>query len=651
MFWQKSFRLTILIIGHLLLVGSSRAQTILNETCLECHSDSSLTKTLPSGLEKSLFVDLKKFENSHHGSFSCVDCHTDITEIPHPEDLKPGDCRQCHAEVATEYDQSLHGQALMKGMEDAPQCSDCHGYHHLLPSADSLSMTFPANLPQTCAICHANPQLVKRHSIPIADPVGAYRESIHFKAVKAGQPAAACNDCHSSHNLRLRDDPKSSINRVNTPQTCGKCHQPIHDEYAMSVHGKAALAGVVDSPVCTDCHREHAIQVPTDPKSSVYPSAISKTTCPQCHAAERITSRYGLAKRQVSSYIESYHGLADQAGSLVTANCASCHGIHDILPSSDPRSKINKNNLVQTCGSCHPGVNENVTLGSVHINPETDQNSIIYYVRMFYIILIIVTIGGMLLHNLSDFIKKVRLRYQGMEEIHHASKHEATFVRLTLNERIQHFILMFSFTTLVITGFALVFPNAWWVAPFLKVQLGFSMRGILHRVAAAIFVILSIYHIFYLIRTKRGREQFMALLPRYQDVLDVIQMFKYYIGLSSQKPSFARFNYAEKAEYWALIWGTIVMSLTGFVLWLNTFAMQYLPKWVMDVSTVIHYYEAMLATLAIIVWHFYFVFLNPDVYPMNFACITGKISAEEMKHEHPLEYEALMAKENQGTKI
>ncbi len=629
-----------------------KSQTIKNSECMECHSDTSLTKTSDSGKEISLFVDLSKFQRSIHGEFSCIDCHSDIKEVPHDENLKKGDCSACHEDIALEYLESFHGQALSRGEMDAPACADCHDHHNILPSDSSASMTNRQNIAQTCARCHTDPEVIKKYDELNSEQVANYYKSIHYKTVKEGNDAAAvCNDCHSSHSLQPGSNPASMISRQNVSKTCARCHEDVYKAYIESVHGKAFLNGITDSPVCVDCHREHAIQAPSDPNSSVYSTAISKTTCPQCHSAERIVSRYGLSKKQVSSYIESYHGLADQSGLLVTANCASCHGIHDILPSSDPKSKINKANLAQTCGSCHPGVNENVTLGSVHVSPETDQNSILYYVRSFYIMLIIMTIGGMLVHNLADFIKKIQRRYRGLEELHHAGAHEATFVRLTYNERIQHFLLMFSFTTLVITGFALVFPNAWWVAPFLKISFGFSFRGILHRVAAAIFVILSLYHLYYLIRNKRGNDQFKALLPRYQDILDVIQMIRYLAGITCQKPRFARFSYAEKAEYWALIWGTIVMGLTGFILWFNTLAMRYLPKWIMDVSTAIHYYEAILATLAIIVWHFYFVFLNPDIYPMNFACITGKISEEEMKKEHPLEYEALMEKESQAKEV
>jgi len=621
------------------------AQTIKNSDCMECHGDSTLTKTAESGKEISLFVDLSKFQRSIHGEFSCIDCHSDIKEVPHDENVKKGDCSTCHEDIALEYHESFHGQALSRGELDAPNCADCHGHHEILPSDSAQSMTNRQNIAQTCARCHADPEVVKKYDELNSNQVANYYKSIHYKTVMEGNDAAAvCNDCHSSHALQPATNPKSLISHQNVSKTCAQCHEDIYNTYMESVHGKAFLAGNINSPICIDCHREHAIQAPTDPNSSVYATEISKTTCPQCHAAERIVSRYGLSNKQVSSYVDSYHGLADQAGSLVTANCASCHGIHDILPSSDPKSRIHKSNLAQTCGSCHPGVNENVTLGSVHISPETDTTTIVYYVRLFYIWLIVLTIGAMFIHNFLDLFRKIKIRYHGLENVHHVGVQDTTFIRLTFNERIQHLILMTTFTTLVITGFALVFPNAWWVAPFLKLDFGFSIRGFLHRAAAGLFVALAIYHVIFLIRTQRGRDQLKALLPRYQDLLDVLQMARYLLGITCKKPRFARFSYAEKAEYWALVWGTIVMGLTGFILWFNTLAMRYLPKWVMDVSTAIHFYEAILATLAIIVWHFYFVFMNPDIYPMNFACITGKISEEEMKNEHPIEYEALMKK-------
>ena len=633
-----------LIVSFLLVIVSGYGQTVSNEECLDCHSDSTLTKTLETGQEKSLFVDLEKFTSSLHGEFECVVCHTDIEEIPHEEDLKKGDCSICHEDIAEEYMQSLHGRALSKGEADAPHCSDCHGYHYIQPSDDSLSMIFPANIPHTCAKCHADLKIVKKYDIPNPSAYESYLKSIHFKRIKEGDKASAvCNNCHSSHSLQPSTDPSSMIYRSNIPKTCGQCHGDVYEQYSESVHGKAALAGVTDSPVCTDCHREHSIQASDDPAASIYPAAVSKNICARCHEAERIVTRYGLAVNVVESYFESYHGLADRAGTPVTANCASCHGVHDIRPSSDPKSSVHKDNLAATCGKCHPDVNENVAIGSVHILPsEKRHNALLYYIRLSYISLIILIIGGMILHNGLDFIIKIRARYKGLEFPHHPGADEATFVRLTLNERIQHVLLFTSFTILVITGFALVYPESWWARPLFAFEKGFAFRGFLHRLAAVVNIALAIYHVYYLIFVKRGREQFKALMPNLKDVQDVLQMFRYYLGLSKQKAQFDRYNYAEKAEYWALIWGTIVMTTTGLILWFNNFAMRIFPKWVMDVATVVHLYEAILATLAIIVWHFYFVFLSPNVYPINFACITGKVSEEEMKEEHPLEYERLM---------
>ena len=116
---------------------------------------------------------------------------------------------------------------------------------------------------------------------------------------------------------------------------------------------------------------------------------------------------------------------------------------------------------------------------------------------------------------------------------------------------------------------------------------------------------------------------------------------KYNLGISKEKPELDRFSYIEKAEYWALIWGTMVMAATGFILWFDNTFLNILGKQYWDVARVIHYYEAWLATLAIIVWHFYFVIFNPDIYPMNLAWIKGTLSEEEMADEHPLELQRL----------
>jgi len=141
--------------------------------------------------------------------------------------------------------------------------------------------------------------------------------------------------------------------------------------------------------------------------------------------------------------------------------------------------------------------------------------------------------------------------------------------------------------------------------------------------------------------TRQGRKLFFDLFPTLDDIRGASQNLAYYLGLTSRKPDFARFNYAEKAEYWALVWGMIVMAVTGVMLWAKVSVGNHLPRWWLDIATAIHFYEAVLATLAIVVWHFYQVFLDPDVYPMNWAWYDGKMTVHHYREEHGLDHAAL----------
>ena len=229
-------------------------------------------------------------------------------------------------------------------------------------------------------------------------------------------------------------------------------------------------------------------------------------------------------------------------------------------------------------------------------------------------------------------------------------KTEDKYLRMSGNERVQHFLLLSSFIVLVITGFALKFPESFWVKGIAAIigQNTFEARGIVHRVASVVLVIVSVYHLFYLLFTARGRQLLKDFLPKKQDITDFIQSMKYLIGKSETRPLYGRFSYIEKMEYWAVVWGTFIMGVTGVILWFENFFLKYVTNTGMDISAAIHYYEAILASLAIVVWHFYFIFLNPDVYPMNKAWIKGYLTKEEMEKEHPLELTELEIKENQN---
>jgi cytochrome b subunit of formate dehydrogenase len=394
----------------------------------------------------------------------------------------------------------------------------------------------------------------------------------------------------------------------------------VDQTYRRSVHGQAVKAGVRDAPVCTDCHGEHTIQAVKLATSRVSPANIPDT-CGQCHAAQRIITQYRLPPNVFSTYVQSFHGLAMQGGNVIAASCASCHGVHDILPSADARSMINNQNLPQTCGKCHPGIGTRLQkeFFRIHAPPGAAEGKpwIVNFISRFYIAIIVLTIGGMAAHNLLDYQKKLRAHFR-------AARANGGELRLTLAMRTQHFALVALFAVLAYTGFVHKFPDAWWSWPFHVLGEHSTLRGLLHRLAGWSFAGLFVVHLAVLFGTKRGRGYLGELWVRFHDLKDVLANVLYNLGLAKQPAPHRRFNYIEKSEYWALVWGSFVMIITGIMLIFTETVLRTMPKVWHDVAQVIHYYEAVLATLAIVVWHFYWVIFDPAEYPMNPAWLIGK---------------------------
>jgi formate dehydrogenase gamma subunit len=484
------------------------------------------------------------------------------------------------------------------------------------------------NLPRTCGQCHSNPALAAKYLFAVAKPVEAYESSVHGRAIQAGKTnAAVCNDCHGVHDILAGNDPRSPIYKFRVASTCGKCHTQVFAQFKESIHGRAVAAGVDSAPTCTDCHGEHRILAPNDPSSPVYVANISRVTCSHCHADQRLNARFALPASRVSSYENSYHGLAAQAGSQTVANCASCHGVHNILPSSDPRSTIAKANLPQTCGKCHPEAGKEFALGPVHVAPASAAESRwLYYVRAFYLFTIPAVVGFMLLYNFLDWLRKLR-RHIARDYLPQSP------LRFTLSERVQHALLLVSFITLVITGFMLKFPQSFWAAPLVRWEKGLPLRGLVHRIAGVVLIGVGFYHLLYLLFGREGRRDLLAMLPKVRDVREAVQTIGHNLGYRRDLPLYAKFNYAEKLEYWALVWGTMVMAVTGILLWAHDWVLAYFPKAVLDIATAVHYYEAILATLAIVIWHFYAVIFDPDVYPLKWTFVNGRAPEHEVREE------------------
>jgi thiosulfate reductase cytochrome b subunit len=207
--------------------------------------------------------------------------------------------------------------------------------------------------------------------------------------------------------------------------------------------------------------------------------------------------------------------------------------------------------------------------------------------------------------------------------------------------RWQHGLVMLSFPILVYTGFALTYPEAWWARPVLAWETRLGLRGLVHRAAGVVLLGAVGWHLAHLASSARLRACLRGLLWSRRDPRDLAGMLAWALGRRPHPPRPGKFSYVEKAEYWAVLWGTALMGVTGLVLWFENAALRWLPKWAMDVVTALHFYEAVLATLAILVWHFYWVMFDPDVYPMDATWWTGRspearrLEREETDSEDP----------------
>ncbi len=339
----------------LVAIGSQQAnaQSVAewdNETCLECHADPGLSMHLPSGEILDLSIDEDRWSDSVHAfwEMECVLCHTDITAIPH----------------------------------DNPTLGD--------------SREYAAQHSEGCTVCHRDQAIVE--------------DNVHAQAREEGNPeAAVCSDCHDPH---YATDPP--IDHADIPQTCRTCHAEIYDRYAESVHGEALITGNPDVPTCTDCHGVHDIEGPTHSTFHLF----SPQVCTECHADEELMSEYGIKADVFDTYVADFHGRTITLFQEITPDqdtnapvCVSCHGVHDIRPADDSASAVAKENLLVTCQHCHPDADTGFPDAWMsHYTPSPDEWPIVYVVGMFYLILIPVVIGGMLIYIAIDVYGRRRRR-------------------------------------------------------------------------------------------------------------------------------------------------------------------------------------------------------------------------------------------------
>ncbi|MCP5525966.1 MAG: cytochrome c3 family protein [Verrucomicrobiales bacterium] len=636
------------------------ADVIASSECLDCHGDADLTMTGPDGQEVSIFVDAEKFDASVHGGLlDCVDCHGDLTR-EHPDNevrAKPVDCSSCHEDAAEQYATSIHGVSQKMGASAAAKCSDCHGHHDILPVKDPNSPVFKLNLPATCAKCHSNEKLVAEYQIGGNEPTH-YLDSIHGQALlKMGLIVApSCNDCHGVHDIKRSVDRESPINHLNIAKTCGTCHVKIEEVYEKSVHGRLNLGKDNRAPVCTDCHTAHEIETPVNGHFK----AVSDQRCGKCH------------EESLLHYRDTYHGKAMALGRAdeapEVAACYDCHGHHDVLPPSDPESRLSDKNILATCSQCHPDANAGFVKYQPHANPlDHDRYPVLnvtFLLMTGLLIGVFAFFGGHTLLWLGRAIYLYRHDSKTFREAKvQTQRDDEWFTRFQPFDRFLHFLVVTSFLLLVITGMPLKFYYTDWARTLFSVMGGAQVARWLHHFGAIITFLYFLLHTVALAKNawrnrremrdpKTGRISVAriknalfgpdSMVPTMQDWRDFVAHNKWFFG-KGPKPQFDRWTYWEKFDYFAVFWGVFAIGLSGLVMWFPEFFTRFLPGWVINVALIVHSDEALLAAGFIFTIHFFNTHFRLEKFPMDTVIFSGRISKAEMLHERKRWYDRLVS--------
>ena len=606
-------------------------QGMSDRDCLKCHGNPEI-KMVRANQTLSLYVKQEELAGSRHARTACVQCHTGGT----PSELRPCrtmaakvDCSICHAEPVNQHREGIHGQLIAKGNPDAPACRDCHGTHGTLGKNDSRSPTFSRNVPALCAKCHRSGQRAAvRYNGKQDHIVEHYVESIHGKGLlESGLTVTAnCADCHSAHGELPSRDPRSSVNPKNIARTCAKCHRGIYELFVNSVHAPEVTRTNKQLPVCSECHSAHSIQR-TD--LSDFRLHIMDQ-CGRCH--EAITQ----------SYFETFHGKVSKLGYLKTAKCYDCHGAHDILPVTNARSRLSRNNIVKTCAKCHTGAHRQFAGYLTHATHHDPAR----YPFLFYTFWGMTTllVGTLVISGAHTLLWLPRsFQYRGS-----LPKEAETGVyvrRFGTFERNLHLTVICSFLGLALTGMILKFSYAGWAKVMARLLGGFEAAGWIHRFCAVLTFTYFGLHLWDLARRRRQSgltwRQLItgpdSMLFNRTDWREFTGSLKWFVN-KGKRPEYGRWTYWEKFDYFAVFWGVAVIGGTGLLLWFPAFFTRIVPGWMVNVATTIHSDEALLAVAFIFSVHFFNTHFRPEKFPIDTVIFTGGMPLEEFQRDRPREY-------------
>ncbi len=570
----------------------SNPPTLANETCLGCHGVEGFQPTFPSGRNGIPGVLTERFLGSVHGSRQCVECHKNITQIPHEKTEVKVSCVQCHEELwSNAQDEGKTAEFAKLGT--------------------------------------------------VVQMIDRYMKSIHARPNKQDQSRtnATCYNCHEAHYIY----PKGSANRnwwrLNLPYRCGSCHTEQLEAYKNSVHGKEVLQnGNPKAAICADCHTTHDVGAPVLDSTRL----IITKNCGNCHQDE------------LKSYIDTYHGQVNKLGYAFTAKCFDCHGSHKIQRVSDPSSNVHPNNRLKTCQNCHGDATAGFATFQPHANNhDFVRYPYTWIASRFMVGLLGGTFAFFWTHSVLWYYREFRDRQLEKKRPHvkiaelPKSENPKYYRRWGLTWRIAHLLFAISLMILVLTGMTLFYADTSW-APVVSHWLGGPrVTGVIHRIFAVAFVAIFFWHLAYVVirlgpkwRTFKLFGPY-SLVPNLQDLYDIVAMFKWFFGFAP-RPNFDRWTYWEKFDYWAPFWGVTIIGISGAMLWFKDVTATYLPGWVFNVAVIFHGEEAVLATGFLFTVHFFNNHWRPDKFPLDTVMFTGKMPLEDFKREHAVEYQRLV---------
>jgi cytochrome c551/c552/cytochrome b subunit of formate dehydrogenase len=570
------------------------AAALDNATCLACHGNEGFSMPGADGKPRPLHVVRDKFELSVHGKRQCVECHQDITEIPHQKagPLKVS-CVQCHQKLWQASEEDKSGELKYKRLG------------------------------------------------VVVDQIARYMKSVHARPRKDDQTRtnASCIDCHDAHYVFPLGSTGRADWRLNIPLVCGECHDQQRGLYSTSVHGKEVLVkGNPAAAICSDCHTTHDIESP----AVVSAKLAIVANCGGCHT------------ESFRTYTETYHGQVHKLGYAYTAKCYDCHGGHTVQRVSDPASRVHPDNRLGTCRQCH----EDASKGFLTFEPHATTHDFgrYPYVWMAAKFMIALLIGVFLFfwtHTALWFYREYRDRRQGKTRPHvrvdeSMQPRGRQFQRFGPVWRLAHLVFAVSVMTLVLTGMAVFFAETAWAKVVVSVFGSPKVAALAHRSAAAIMLGIFFVHLVYLlVRIGRHWRTFnwfgpLSLVPNWQDLKDITAMFQWFLG-RRPRPVFDRWTYWEKFDYWAVFWGMAIIGGSGMMLAFPGATASVLPGWMFNVATIVHGEEAVLAAVFLFTVHFFNNHFRPDKFPLDTVMFTGAVPLEEFRREHALEYQRLVA--------